>query len=371
MNQKYTVAALRRTWDALASRAFEETGEDRMTAEEVRRYVSNYIEGEDKKETAKRKLWDPLPDEEKQRLLEEAFPEDSYARADRGNVLVSAPASVDISELRRMLESRGFTPVTLEETVEHGRTATEVLDDCIDRAEWVLFVLPHHGAKSNVFIELGYALAKRKRVLAIVPPDERPPLEDIPYLRTALDNREAIGFRLDQMLSAPKVKGKPRKDSVKKTKPLGHVADDLLERVRADRAHITEREAVAILHTAIQESGVSALSSELTHADKGADLAVWSDDLEPLIENPVVIEVKRQLHGGQYEQAVKQLSGYLDTSRAQVGLLIYVFGNIPIDVGHDPRIYVFSLEDFLSELKTAGFADLLFRMRNRRVHGVR
>jgi hypothetical protein len=372
MDEKYTAAAIRRTWDAIAGRAFEEAGKARMTADEVRRFVSGYLENEAAGSTSRRKFWDPLPAEDKRSILELAFPDGSYIRPEKGSVFISAPASVDTSKLRETLEDRGFDPFTLEDTEAGGRSISELIDESIDRADLVLVVVPRRGTRNpNVFIELGYALAKKKRILALIPPDEESPLGDVPYLRTELDNREAIGIGLDQVLAAPKGKGKSRRDGVNKTKPLGAAADRLLEQVRANRGQITETEFMGVVRRAIEESGVSTVVSEPTASDRGVDLAVWSDDLEPLIKNPVVIELKSRLQGKEhFEQALAQLARALDMTHTQLGLLIYAASDGPTDeeAVHDPRILVFSLEDFLCLLKENGFGDLLRRARNVRAH---
>ena len=198
-------------------------------------------------------------------------------------------------------------------------------------------------------------------------------LGDVPYLRTELDNQEAIGVGLDQVLAAPKGKGKrkSRKDSVKKTKPLGAAADRLIEEIRANRGQMTETEFLDVVRRAIEESGVSTVVGKLASADRGVDLVVWSDDLEPLIKNPVVIELKSRLQGKKhFEQAIAQLTRRIDMSRTQLGLLIYTAsdGDIDQEALHDPRILVFSLEEFLRLLKEKGFGDLLRHARNVRVH---
>ena len=77
MDERYSVAAVRRTWDQVVGRAFEKASKVRLTAEEVRRFVSDYIENEADGSIAKRKFWDTLSDDEKQRILEKAFPEGS------------------------------------------------------------------------------------------------------------------------------------------------------------------------------------------------------------------------------------------------------------------------------------------------------
>jgi len=375
MDDKYTAMAVRQTWDVIAGRAFEEAGEVRLKAEDVRKFVSNYMENEAKGSTSKRKFWDTLSDEDKQRILEKAFPVASYTRPEKGNIFICAPASVDTRELRETLEDRGFDPFTLQDADTEAGSWSDLINDSIDKADLVLVVVPHNGSRNpNVFIELGYALAKKKRILALVAPDEELPLVDIPYLRTELDDKDAIGFGLDRVLAAPKDKGKgkSRRNGVKKTKPLGTTADRLLKEARANRGQISEAELIDIVRRAIEESGVSTVVSEPQAADRGVDFAVWSEDLEPLIKNPVVIELKSRLRGKEhFEQAIAQLSKALDTTRTEVGLLIYAASDSHIDeeLSNDPRILVFSLEDFLSLLKENGFGDLLRRARNVRVHG--
>jgi TIR domain len=262
-----------------------------------------------------------LSPEDKCRILELAFPHGTYTRPEKGSVFISAPAPVETSKLRETLEDRGFEPFTLEDAEAGGRSISDLINDSIDRADLVLVVVPHHGTRSpNVFIELGYALAKKKRILALVPPDEELSLGDVPYLRTELDHLEAIGFGLDQVLAAPKGKGKgkTRKDGIKKTKPLGAAADRLLDGVRANRRQISETEFKDIIRRAIEESGVSTVVSGLTAADRGVDFAVWSDDLEPLIKNPVVIELKSRLRGNEhFEQTIAQLASALDMTHTQ------------------------------------------------------
>jgi len=375
MDEKYTAAAIRRIWDAIAGRAFAEAGKVRMTADDVRRFISDYIESEAEGSTSWRKFWDPLSAEAKRRILELAIPDGSDTRPEKGSVFISAPASVDTSKLREALEDRGFDPFTLEDAEAGGRSISDLIEDSIDRADLVLVVVPHHGTRNpNVFIELGYALAKKKRILALVPPDEELPFSDVPYLRTELDNPEAIGFGLDQVLAAPKGKGKgkSRNHGIKKTKPLGAAADRLIEEVRANGGQMTDTEFMDVVRRAIEESGVSAVVSKPADATRGVDLAVWSDDLEPLIKNPVVIELKSQLRDREhFEQTIAQLARALDVTRTQLGLLIYAAsdGDIDEEAVHDPRILVFSLEDFLHLLKENGFGDLLRRARNLRVHG--
>ena len=308
MDEKYTAAAIRRTWDAIAGRAFEETGKVRMTGDEVRRFMSDYIEN--KAETSRQKFWDLLSPEDKHRILELAFPHGSYTRPEKGSVFISAPASVETSKLRETLVDRGFDPFTLEDAEAGGRSISDLINDSIDRADLVLVVVPHHGAGNpNVFIELGYALAKKKRILALVPPGEELPLLDVPYLRTELDNLEAIGFGLDQVLAAPKGKGKGK---------CGRTASERPSRSAPRRIGSSTRPAQTAGRSPRRNSWTS--SAGLSRgagcrpllAGQQPPTARWTSQYgrttsQPLIKNPVVIELKSRLRGKEhFEQTIAQ-----------------------------------------------------------------
>jgi hypothetical protein len=80
MDEKYFVAALRRTWEGLTGNALSQAARERFTAEEVRLFVRRYLEGEARIKRIVTKEWHPLPEEDKKRLLATAFPdEETYS----------------------------------------------------------------------------------------------------------------------------------------------------------------------------------------------------------------------------------------------------------------------------------------------------
>ncbi len=336
--------------------------------------MCDYIEAEADRAAPWRKFWDSVSVPNQRRILDAAFPDGSYIRPEKGTVFIAAPASIDTTKLREALEWRGFEPLDLADNEESDKSVSERIEDSLDRADLVLVVVPHRRMRSpSVFIELGYALAKKKRVLALIPPDEESPLGDVPYLRAELDNGEAIGLGIDQVLAAArrqakgKAKGKSRRNGVTKTKPIGTAADRLLDEAHAHSGELTARDIEKIVLRAIEQSGVSIVVGQQTPAHHRVDLAVWSDDLDPAIKNPVVIEVKCPLRGKtQFDQAIARLGESLDRTNTQLGVLIYSPPAALIDSQdvHDPRILVFSLDDFLRRLKHNGFGEVLRRGRN-------
>jgi hypothetical protein len=287
---------------------------------------------------------------------------------------ISAPTSVDTSVIRQALERRGITPYEIDDLVEAGASITKLLDDCLDRADLVVAVLGGGKAKDNVLFELGYAMALKKRILALVQPGEEPPLSEIPYLRAAADNREAIEFGLDQILNAPWPGRKTPKDQVRKTRPIGDRADGLLHTLKAVLGHPNEQALTEIVKEALCASGVesTSYSSEIMADNGRADFAIWSDDFEPWVGNPLVVEVRSRLaRAADLDRSLDQLTTKLQNTHTAWGLLLFGVADFRIGAkaALHPRVFAMSIDEFLRSLKDTSLGEFLSHLRNLRVHG--
>ena len=294
---------------------------------------------------------------------------------------ISAPLSVDTGLLREALLHRGIKPYELDEVGAEGRTIPDLLHDCVGRADLVIGVLGGSesggGGMPNVLFELGYASALGKRLLVLVPPRFEMPefIEAIPYLRAEADNREAINFGLDRLLSLPLKPQRDRGGGPRQTVPIGPAADSLIARFAEAAGDADEQVLTEIVLEALRESSTSSatFSSGVMIEGGRADFAVWSDDFEPWLGNPVLVEVRSRVPGAEdLGRAAEQITGFLDRTGTVWGLLLY---------GHGPdrattdltlrgtRLLAMAIEQFLDGLRTAGLGDMLVQMRNMRVHG--
>jgi hypothetical protein len=96
---------------------------------------------------------------------------------------------------------------------------------------------------------------------------------------------------------------------------------------------------------------------------------VWSDDLDAIAANPLLIELKRFLGVGAVQQTLAALSV---TPSARVALIVY------LDPARaDPEalktarfpVLAISLVDLLERMRAASFAEVVRHLRNRSVHG--
>jgi hypothetical protein len=299
---------------------------------------------------------------------------DADSSASGVSAFITAPVSVDVRGIRQVLERRGVRTFTADELDLPGRSLSEILQAGMSRADIVVGVLGAGPSSDNVLFELGFAQAMKKRTLVLVPGDA--PLltwasTGIPYVRAELTNPQAVDFAVAQILKIPH-HGSVRETPVRRTRPLGDEAARLLSKLNGIKGETTEHVLQEVVVEAIRQSGVDTIS-ESGGADRGVDLAVWSEDLEPWVNNPLLIEVKTNIDSrAAWEATVLNLLRPMGSTGAHWSLLIYLHS--PLDPAHvirAPNVLAISAVEFLNALQAMSFGELVRKLRNERVHGVK
>ncbi|WP_339911553.1 hypothetical protein [Symmachiella dynata] len=282
---------------------------------------------------------------------------------------ISAPLSTNTIGIRRILERQGIEAFTADQIVMPGCRLSDTLQEAIGRADVVVAIIDS-AENSNVFFELGFAQALKKRTLILVDADvESPFVADVgtTFLRTKLDNTQAIEMGVSQLFKVPH-----HGTSVvaKQTNSIGNLADELLAEVRGDLGPRPEMRLEDILLRAIRASGITA-SSE-SGPDKGADIALWSEELAPWISNPLLVECRLHIHAKEeLTKTIQQLQRTMKEATIVWALLVYLHSDS--DVWQEvriPQILPMSIEDLLDSMRTKSFAEVIRELRNQRVHGV-
>lgn len=287
---------------------------------------------------------------------------------------ISAPAGAPLGVLRASLESRGLRVLVPHDLAVGTDWASEI-EKQLSQADLVIGVLTSERQSPWVLFELGQASALGRRIVLITSPNTDPvpfALHQFLVLRIDPDNQEAIGFALDQLLSAP---DRPKRSPTTGSTPfvgLGTKADDLLAVLDRSLASSDWQSIEQVVADALRSSGADVVVMSPTR-DVGADFAVWSDVLEPFVGNPLLVEVKGRIRGrADADRAVRQLTSYLGASGSRWALLLY--GDGPDSDGQawsgsPPNVLVLSLRSLLEALRTRAFPELVRDLRNRRVHG--
>jgi hypothetical protein len=286
---------------------------------------------------------------------------------------ISAPASTDAQVLKNLLKQEGIIAFTADELDVGGLPFSQIIRRAIGDSQLVVAVLGAGPVNENVLFELGIAQGMNKPTLLVVEGDASLPIpvqsSGIPYLRTSATNADAIRYGLRLFIAAPHHGSRAANASSSQTHPIGSSVDELLHRVRALKHPHAEMELVAILADALKQSGVSAIFEQPKNLR--SDLAVWSEDLEPWVSNPLPIEVRSKiLSRAEAERLFERLCKDVPAKGAIWALLIYHTAQEAVvsAVSRGP-ILAISAEQFLESLRNVSFGELIRNLRNARVHG--
>src|SRR5712691_7087275 len=116
---------------------------------------------------------------------------------------IAAPSTADTSALRQVLQRLGLHALTVFEADLPGRTFSEIVLECIRRADVVVGVLGDGPTNPNVVFELGVARGLGKRILIVAGDDAQATVAMLgdPHVRSKPDNEGAIEFAMTQILA--------------------------------------------------------------------------------------------------------------------------------------------------------------------------
>lgn len=305
---------------------------------------------------------------------------------------LATSTNIDLRTITELLAERQMHLIVSADLSSTASTFLEGLVNAISHADLFIAVLSSNQSNERVYIELGIAVAKERRILVLAPPGVLPTLDiaEIPAIRADATNRDAISFMLDQMLETPSKKYRSQLPQLtpEKSQPLGDLADEILAKLDAPDKQMTEDDMVGLLAQALRKSVPSKVVESPLLADRNGtssrryvkltrhpDLMIWSDELGPWIGSPLIIEVKRTLRGEKgCDEAVQQVLSYLQLSQTRSALIVYV--NKTSSVSNvlslsPPNVFFLDIHELLNAMRTKSFARVMIDLRNRRVHGER
>jgi hypothetical protein len=280
---------------------------------------------------------------------------------------ISAPFGADPSVLRQILDEKGIRWHD-QTDVRAGGSWLDAVDSAMTHSDFVCVVLPTESHRATVLFELGIAYARRKPVLAFLGPSLSLPsdIRGLTYFHVDSVNQEALSAALDAFLAhaTPTALTKPvamqskrRPRSKPHALPLASATGFELERRTAEL---------------LRDSGFI-VSDPSESREQGADFAVWIDEVQQSLGNPLLFEVKTgDLSRARLDEAASQLRHYVTKTHGRCGLLVYwdrhsrEFPAVSVDW---PLVFRLSGKS-LARLASQGLlAQELVRLRNNAVHG--
>jgi hypothetical protein len=291
---------------------------------------------------------------------------------------VAAPSGTNLSTIISILEELEIEPVIPSVLSVPGETLLEYVAAAIAAADLMVAIIgtEDEDTESDVLFELGQAHALKKQILVVVQPEAKklPALvRELLYLRTGLENRDAIRFALEQLMRRPR--GWERSQNrplMVRSVPIGPLADVLLDRLNEFPNGGTEHQLIEILEEAFRAGGISIIEQRSTPEPMRNDLAVWSDDIALSLGGPLLIEVRKSLDSDDQVDGVRnQVLSYVDASDVAWALVVFeeawtdTFDPLAASL---PMVLFFRLSSLIDSLRTQNFTEILLDWRNRVAH---
>jgi hypothetical protein len=285
---------------------------------------------------------------------------------------ISYFGGADLRGLSEILVERGYEPQTAGDLAT-GSFASRSLVETVADADLVVVVFGNERESPNAAFELGIAIASGKRPLVIAPKDTALPLavSDLVVVRGSTDNLHAIGEAVD---AVERLAGVAPRDpaAARKARPLGDDADRFLATLlTASGSHDAGREVERVVAEALVAGGVRAVYDG---GPGGSDLVVWDEALEASMGLPLPVEVIDG-PGLNFRTLRLKINALQAAVSAQPGpswaLLVIGPSMRPpttADISHNSVLTVGATE-LIEQMRNATFADVVRRLRNRRVHG--
>lgn len=288
---------------------------------------------------------------------------------------ISAPIGVDTQPLRDALSERGVKAWDASDMLS-GSSITHSIKDLISDADFVCAVIPNGPVASNVYFELGLATGTNRPRLVFVEPKADLPvaLREQPYARTSLSNAEALRFHLDAFL---KNAGKSNGDSAtgrrqRRSNDRLAVVGLALERIglwEDLRSTPEEHELVSLLAEVFEAAGY--IASTAPPIDSGKlrpDLAVWVDELQSALGNPLLIEVIAQQKP--VPSKFRELQHILRDFQSPLGLLVVwnLDASQAPDILREQIVVTMTARELVESIGRGDFARTVLARRNSIVH---
>jgi hypothetical protein len=293
--------------------------------------------------------------------------------ATRRKCFISAPFGTDTSQLIEAFRRRDVECLRLD-NLKPGAAVIDTLQKLVHDVTFVCGVFKGPSPNPNVLFELGLAAGLQKPIVVLSELDANVPLDlkSLLVVHISIDDAASIDTAIDSLLQHV-TRGTPKQKSIPRNLEATIDRDAALKRLAALSGSAAAQRGIAyetFVRDLFEEANITV--SQPSRMDTGADLAIWLNGIEPVIGNPILVEVK----GGeatsqrQHEAETKLLQS-LGKVAAPAGMIIWVGeSSRPRKTATNlPIVFTFSIVELIDLLATRRLAPELVQRRNRAVHG--
>lgn len=290
--------------------------------------------------------------------------------AARKSCFVIAPVEMAITSFFEELRKHHVEPFFISDLLKSGGLVVSQIRSAFRSVDFVIAFIGPERAVPNVILEIGIAVGMGRPVLLFAEQGAQIPFDLTGLTIRTVDpsNVESLIEEVDRFLesrtelqklafSAPlAVEQAPKR--LRDVPPRAEI-----QRIRNISAHgASPAQLESELSRLLSSIGWTVAEARPSVRNQVPDLAVWIDEVQKDIGNPLAIEVKSSLRPIDLESVLAQVSRYLSSVGARAGIVLYAGPTLALRdnlAQTSPPIFAFSLEEFANLIERNRFPDAL------------
>lgn len=292
---------------------------------------------------------------------------------------ISASYDIDLTLIKNILSEYNVETFDLYD-FSIGDSIQQILKRKIRQADFALFVVSKDNL--NVIYEMGVCEGLGKQQFIFVEKDFKVPfyIENKLFIRADLKDNDFLRTSISKIIQSFHKSGTSSKKEITKSinKEYSYDIKENLKSYLPQIKNLREskgrgRELEYIIEEIFKTIRLNYVENS-TGKDTGIDFALWSDELGKILGNPIIVEVKYgNLTTQRFRSAEEQIKMYISKSDAKVAFLLYLDNENKrhkISSSLNPLIISYDVEDFVNDLLTTSFENIVLGQRNKIAHGV-
>ena len=304
----------------------------------------------------------------------------------RRSCFVVAPTGTPVGPFLEILRLHRFEPFFISDFLTSGNKLTSKVRTAFRSIDFVIGLLVADRPLESTFFELGIASGLAKPTIIFADLNAR--IEDvfggIDIRRVDLSNLTGLIPDIENFLTPkptfpdfrPVYDRSYENRAVKPPRPRREqlqLALNALRDAQSSAGAISASRLESEIARTFASAGMTAVQAPPSRKPNVPDLALWIDNVQKEIGNPIAVEVKGALTEPTLTRISSQLSASLESIGATAGIIVHQGPSLNQPhhlVQASPLIFIFSLDELTQLLEAGTFASVLKRSHNAAINRI-